>query len=115
MLVDPRHLVVIGALLMAGALAAAALTSALDHRRMTELQAQLAAVDTMSLEPAQRADVRSNIGYHLAGLQRAAAARLTLQAPYVPVFGIGLVTVGVGGVLVLRRRRVELRGQSDAP
>jgi len=99
---------------MAGAVAAAALTSTLDRRRMAELRAELAALDTMSLEPARKAEIRSSLGYHLAGVQRSGASRLTLRAPYVPVFGLGVITLAAGGVLARRRRGVRPTGKSGA-
>ena len=99
---------------MAGAVGAAALTSTLDRRRMAELRAELAALDTMALEPARKAEIRSSLGYHLAGVQRSDASRLTLRAPYVPVFGLGVITLAAGGVLVRRRRGVRPTGISGA-
>lgn len=104
MLIDPRHLAAIGGLLTAGAVAAAAMTTTVDRRRMADLRSQLMVLDTMTLEPERKAEVRSSLAYHLAGLERSAAQRLTLRAPYIPVFGVGVVSLVAAGALVARRR-----------
>ncbi len=94
---------------MAGAVVAALGTSTLDRRRMTHIRRELAELEGTTLEPARKAAIRSNLAYHLAGLQRSAAERLTMQAPFVPVFGAGVFVLAVGIALVAHRRVARAR------
>lgn len=107
---DPRHLVILGTLLTAGAVAAAAGTSAVDRGRMANMRRELAALDTMALEPARMVEVRSRLAYHLAGLERSEAQRLSLRAPFLPVFALGALVLTVGLVLAGHARRSRSPG-----